>query len=181
MCRNKLSSGLYALNSVKHILPYNQMRQIYFILIHPYLNYGTLLWGSAKKMYLRKLATLQNKAVRIITLANYNASAAPIYTTTNIMPLDDLFKSHLANLMFQHKHNQLPLAIQTLFTPNKETHSHHTRQQLDPHITRKRTKKISNTFLHKAPEYWYKIPQDIKDSITINSFKNKMKIYLVNK
>ena len=181
MVRNKLSSGLYALSSVKYILPYEHMRQIYFTLIHPYLNYGTLLWGSAKKMHLRKLVTLQNKSIRMITLANYNASAAPIYTTTNIMPFDNMFKSHLANLMFQHKHKQLPPAIQQLFTANIETHSHGTRQQLDPHVTRKRTKKINDTFLHKAPEYWYRIPQDIKESITINSFKNKMKIFMVNK
>jgi uncharacterized surface protein with fasciclin (FAS1) repeats len=181
MVRNKVSSGLYALSSVKHILPYELMRQIYFTLIHPYLNYGTLLWGSAKKMHLRKLVTLQNKSVRMVTLANYNASAAPIYTTTKSMPFDNLFKSHLANLMFQHKHNQLPPAIQHLFTANTETHSHHTRQQWDPHVTRKRTKKISDTFLHKAPEYWYRIPQDIKECITINAFKNKMKIFMVNK
>jgi hypothetical protein len=57
-CKSKMSSGLYALNRVKHILSVNNMRTLYHSLIYPYLTYGTLLWGSSHTMHLRRLEVL---------------------------------------------------------------------------------------------------------------------------
>ena len=47
-CSNKLSSGLYAIRNVKHLLP-KPLKSLYYTLTHPYLNYGTIIWGSAAK------------------------------------------------------------------------------------------------------------------------------------
>ena len=47
--KNKMSSGLYALNKSKHVLGKNHLKTLYHSLIHPYLSYGILLWGSASK------------------------------------------------------------------------------------------------------------------------------------
>ena len=65
-CKNKLSSGLHAINSAKHILSPKHLKSLYYTLIHPHLTYGLLLWGSTYKTLLKKLQTLQNKSVRSI-------------------------------------------------------------------------------------------------------------------
>lgn len=44
---SKLASGSYALNSIKKMLSVNNLRQIYFSLLHCHLSYGILLWGGA--------------------------------------------------------------------------------------------------------------------------------------
>ena len=44
--KNKISSGIYAINKVKHILNHRHLTTLYFSLIHPYLDYGISLWGS---------------------------------------------------------------------------------------------------------------------------------------
>ena len=66
-CSNKLSSGLYAIQNMKHLLPIKPLKSLYYTLIHPYMNYGTILWGSAAKSNFKKVQTLQNKAIRNIT------------------------------------------------------------------------------------------------------------------
>jgi len=150
------------------------MKSLYYTLIHPYLNYGTLLWGSAAQNSLKRIETLQNKALRNITKSNYNDSVLPLYEATQITPQHKLYKIHLAKLMYQHKNNLLPKPLQALYTPNTETHEHNTRHRHDPHIIRHRTHLVSKTFIHKAPEFWYTLPDTVKEATSIHSFKNRV-------
>ena len=66
VCKKKVGSGLYAMNAAKHYLSKNNLRMLYFSLVHPHLIYGNLMWGSAKKTKLNPLLVMQKKAIRII-------------------------------------------------------------------------------------------------------------------
>ena len=83
-CKNKISSGLYAINTAKNIMPAKQLRTLYYSLIHPYLNYGILLWGGTHKSYTHKLQVLQNKAIRVISNSKYNENANLLLLINNI-------------------------------------------------------------------------------------------------
>ena len=65
--KKKISSGLYALNTSKYVLQQIHMKTLYYSLIHPYLNYGCLLWGNMHKTFMHKLEVLQRQAIRTIT------------------------------------------------------------------------------------------------------------------
>ena len=39
---------------------------LYYIIFHSHLLYGLITWSSTFKTYLKKLSTLQNKAVKIV-------------------------------------------------------------------------------------------------------------------
>ena len=65
ICKNKLLSGIYAINSFNNAIPTIQLKTLYYTLIHPYLTYGVLLWGGALKKHIHKLQVLQNKTLQI--------------------------------------------------------------------------------------------------------------------
>ena len=69
--RSKVSSGLFALHSVKNILPAHHLKLIYHSLIASHLNYGIIFWGNAPKKHTNKILVLQKKAVRTISSATY--------------------------------------------------------------------------------------------------------------
>jgi len=117
---------------------------------------------------------MQNKAIRTITNANYNDPVKPLFKSINIPPLDILHKIQLAKLMYQHSKNLLPSRIMALYTPNVETHNHNTRHKLDPHINNRRTQQYSKSFHHRGPDIWYALPEPIKSSTNLSSFKNKV-------
>ncbi len=94
-----MCSGLYAINRSKHILTQKHLRTLYYSLVHPHLNYGTLIWGSAAKTHVRKIEIMQNKAVRAITNSAYNASTKPLYTKLKILPLNSIYKHQIGKLM----------------------------------------------------------------------------------
>jgi len=177
-CKCKISSGMYALSSLKNTLGSKQLKMLYYSLIHPYLTYGIVLWGAANKKHINKLRILQNKSVRKINKSKYNDSAAPIYASLNIPNIQTIYEVELSKLMYQHVHSTLPSPLQQLFTFNSHTYDYNTRHKNDPHITQRRTELVSKSFLHKAPQLWLSIPSNIKQSHTMESFKYNIRKHL---
>ena len=179
--RNKLSSGLYALNISKHIISRQLLKCLYHTLIHPHLTYGLILWGSTYKKYLHKLEILQNKSIRSITNSKYNDSSGPIYKNLSILPLTGLYEFETVKFMYLNQRNELPLPLQTLFTTNANIHGPNTRHRHDPHINTRRTETLSHSFIHKAPALWYTVPPQIKNVKTVGLFRSQIKRELLNK
>ena len=48
----KIRSGTYVMNAAGHLLSPNHLQILYNSLVHPYLMYGNLLWGSAHKKHI---------------------------------------------------------------------------------------------------------------------------------
>ncbi len=174
-CKCKVSSGLYALNSSKHILSSNHMQIMYYSLINSYLEYGILLWGSASQTHLKKLEILQNKAMRIITGVAYNSSSGPLYKKLNILPLNLLYRMHLGKLMYLYDNNQLPLPLQNKFVRNRDIHGHNTRSRNRPHVDSRNSSITSKTFIHKAPQFWYNLTPVLTQAKTVKSFITRYK------
>ena len=93
---NKLSRSLAILFKLKPVFPQNALLKLYYAMIHPYLIYGLVAWGSTFPSYIEKLNTLQNKAVKLIDGGNYLDMATPYYSKLNILELSDLYKLEIA-------------------------------------------------------------------------------------
>ena len=93
-------------------MPKHILKTIYFSLIHPHLNYGTLLWG----FNLERLDILQKKAIRIISHSYNIAHTSNLFKQLNILKVEDIFK--LKQMVFYYKfiHNKLPNAIKNILT-----------------------------------------------------------------
>ena len=49
--------------------------------VYPYLTYCNNIWGATYVSNLKKLITLQNRIVRVISNAKYRESVDPLYKT----------------------------------------------------------------------------------------------------
>ena len=74
-----------------------------------------------------KIRTTQNKAVRLISGADYNDHVEPLYKKLNLLNLDEIFLSQYAALMYDQDHDTLPRCFDNYFRQVKEIHSHQTR------------------------------------------------------
>ena len=171
----KMSSGSYALRSAKKLLDRANMNTLYYSLVHSHLAYGISIWGSASKSKLHKLEISQNKCVRNVCNVNYKSSCSPLYNTLGVLKLSDLYLSILGKIMFLHGRDELPHAIQRLFTPNDQFHDHNTRSKKNPHICARRSASISKTFLYQAPKLWSSLHSKIRESMNIHTFSRRLK------
>ena len=156
------------------------MRILCHSLIYPYLTYGTLLWGSSQSTYLRRLEILQKKAIRTVSKANYNAHTEPLFKNLQILKLKDIFTFHLSQIMYSFINISLPDPLMTMFTVGRNIHSHDTRHLHQPHIQYRKTAFLSKTFIHQAPETWYKLPETIRQLRSRHTFNIYVKKFLMN-
>ena len=164
----KVSQGLYALSSTKHILPKTHRKLIYNALIESHLTYGITLWGHTYKSHLRQIATQQKKSLRFISNTTYNAHTDPLFESSKILKLNDLIKLH--TLLYMHRiiRNSAPPEIAKLFPNRNQTSIMETRQ---PNIQIPRFNKSShqNSILFQGPKLLTYLPQFIKNKLQFSS------------
>ncbi len=88
---NRISSSLFMIKQVKHILPKNILLTLYYSMIQQYITYGLLIWGNAHALILRKTVLLQKRAIRYIDNASYNSHTEPLFKKYNILKLHDQY------------------------------------------------------------------------------------------
>ena len=80
------------ISKIRHYLSETALLKIYYAQIHSHLLYGLIIWGSTFSTYLKKLITLQNKAIKFICAAKFCDSSSAYYKRLKILKLTDLYK-----------------------------------------------------------------------------------------
>ena len=109
---HKLSKAEGILSKVKCIWthrPYLVYTMLYFT-----VRYGIITWSSTYKTNLKKLATLQNKAVKIVGNGRWNDRATPYFTKLKILKLQNLVKLETAAFVYDYKSGKLHLLFKII-------------------------------------------------------------------
>ena len=130
----KVARSVGILSKLKYYLPESAMLQLYYSLVHSQLIYGVAVWGNTFPSYLAKLTRLQNKALRLVTSSDWNASAAPLYQKLNILSLSKLNKFEIAKFIFNYNNKCLPTTFDQHFILAKTSHSQSTRYSASDHL-----------------------------------------------
>ena len=88
------------LTKIRHCVPPNTLRAIYFGIFSSILTYGSQIWGQYLNIHIQRLLKLQDKAVRIINFAKYHQPTDDLYKKSNILKLRD--NIILNNIMYVH-------------------------------------------------------------------------------
>ena len=77
---HRISKVVGIIFKLKQYMPKKALQALYFTLIHThfFMVYPSV-WGFTHPSYLKKLITLQNKAVKLIGGGHYNDKASPFY------------------------------------------------------------------------------------------------------
>lgn len=177
-CKSKLISSLYAINKIKHLVPENTLKALYYTLVYPHLTYGITLWGSTYNVHINKLRVMQNKIIRAMLNANFTDPSKPLYAKLQILRLDDVYKLELGKYMYQYINNNLPQPLLNMFEWTKDIHSYQTRQQTYLRPFKHRLNVTKQSLLCKGPEVWNTLPEDIKQKYNLSSYVYTLKFSL---
>ena len=179
-CHKKVSSGVYALNTAKNYLSRTGLRSLYYSLVHSYLTYGVMLWGSAHQKHLKRLITLQKRSMRIITGSKYNEHSDPLFKSLHIPKLDDLLNIQMCKTIHAFLNGELPNPLRPIFCSNSNVHSFNTRQHNDLHFAPMRMDIVFRSFICRAPNLWSKLPDRLKDIRSTQSFDSQIKKHFIS-
>ena len=175
----KVSRALFSIKQVKHILPMESLRTLYFALIHPHLSYGIIAWGSADKSITRQTNLLQKRAIRIITNSAFNSHTDPKFRKQGILKVNDLFEYQSILFMYDYISGKLPRSFAGTFPLNQDKQQTHTTRQSDllyiPRYSSRYAKKLPEFHLPKIWNNWVRsLPQNSSRNIIKKFTKSKL-------
>ena len=174
-----ISRNIGIINKLKFHFPPSTLLTLYSSLILPYLNYGILAWGNTQQTSLNRLLLLQKKSLRIIYNSAICSHADPLFIDSKLLKIGDLYQFNLGQFMYNYNRETLPHVFNDMFPKNQSIHSYPTRRSNELHLPLCRTVFAQNTFIYNGPKLWNSLNDDIKASPSLNTFKNKLKSFLL--
>ena len=174
----KLSKAVGIVSKVKVYLNTSALCSLYYALFPCHIQYGIITWGSTYKTYLKKLATLQNKAVKIVGNGAWNDRATPYYAK---LKLQALVKLETAAFVYNYKSGQLPSTFQNYFTALKNIHFKPTRATSSHNffVPFFKTLKLQRSIKYQGSKIWDSFDLEIKNSKSLKTFKSRLKNLLL--
>ena len=121
---NKLAKYSGVLNRIKHFLPIDVLRKLYFSMVQSQLQYGILAWGFDHS----RLDKLQKRIIRIITQSKYKSHCNPLFKALEILKIKDPFELNCLKFLYNFKKGLLPKYFMSFrCTPMSSIHDHDTR------------------------------------------------------
>ena len=139
---------------------------------------NSLLYNVPKNV-IKKLQSVQNAAVRLITRSRKCDHITPILLDLHWLPVSERIKFKILLLTFKALHQQSPTYIQDLITrysPSRSLRSSST-LSLNPVSFNLKTYG-SRAFSVSAPELWNILPDDIRSCENLRFLKHKLNTYL---
>ena len=123
----KLSRANGMLAKIRHYVNNHTLRSIYFSIFSSLLTYSCQIWGQQPNVHIKRIIKLQNKALRIINFADFQAPSSQLYKSSKILKLQDLIK--LKNFLYVYDcfTDNVPTSINGSFAFVKSRHDHMTR------------------------------------------------------
>ena len=151
---SKLSRAVGMLSKIRYFVKYDTLHMIYYGIFSSILTYGSQIWGQHNGI-VKKLQTLQNKALRLMTFSPFRSTATPLFKQCNILKIADNIS--LQNFLFAHDslNNNLPSSIKGQLSVAKM--GINTRNAIYHQLNRIRTKTIlygTNSIKSKSVDIW---------------------------
>ena len=160
---------------------------LYHSIFSSHMLYGCQIWGKSDNNLVKKIQSLQNKAIRLISFADQTRSyehTSPIYSDLNILKIGDIIT--LKNLLFIHDYfnNRLPESFAGYFTLTGDMHSHNLRNSSHGQLFVPVTDSVKygrNSIKMKSILSWNHFAQQFPDENFLNYPQRKFRAFVSNK
>ena len=177
----KLSRGVGLLRKMKHIVPRNILKQLFYSIVYSKFTYGITCYGSAYQNQIQRVKNLVKKAIKLIL--NRDTLTSEICKKERLFDFDMAYKYFCCINMYRilklNNHNYLASKVLSYQTHHlHETRSVHNQNLNLPLFT---LTKCQNSFLYKGIKEWNLLPPHIKNvQDDLNSFKKLLKNHILS-
>ena len=177
----KLNSRLKFLYRKNKFLSPPLRRLLCNAIIQPHFDYACTAWFPNLNQNLKKkLQTFQNKCIRFcLQLGNRTHIGTAEFKSINWLNVTDRFEQCASTSVFKYFHNNSPSYMAEIYNPASRINIGTRNSFLKLKQPSRRTKQGQNCLSFIGPSTWNRLPTNIKDSNNVNSFKHKIKDYLL--
>jgi len=121
----KLSKSLFCLRRAKHVLNERGLLNLYYAFFHSHLLYCVNITSCTSQSNIKKILTLQKKAIRLVKSARYNDHTAPLFQSLKILPFDKIVLEHKLKFMHSIYNNYAPPSFNGVWPLNSNRTTDH--------------------------------------------------------
>ena len=119
----KLKRANGMLSKIRHYVPASELRSIYHAIFSSHMIYGSQVWGQSITIHTQKIFKLQNRAMRIISFADFRADVNPLYARNSVLKLEDQINMQNCLFVSDFLHKTLPDCFDNYFQKLDEIYS----------------------------------------------------------
>ena len=164
---NKISRNSSTICRVKRMLPSSSLRLLYNSLIQPHIQYGLAAWGGCSNQNKKRITAIQKRITRTISKSHFKSHTEPRMKALGILNLEHLYEQQCLTLIHDVIYNNAPRPIKKLVDlqndKNEYSLRHNKEKPLDLKKPNPKTKVGLSSFSYKAPNYWNKLPNNIRE------------------
>ena len=161
-------------NTFKYKLDRRSLERLYFTYVRPKLEYASIVWDNIPKYLIDLLEDVQVRAARIICGATINTSRSMIYKELGWETLQERRKNQRLISMFKIQNGMAPKYLLHSLPESHET-GYALRNNNSIPDFRARVNTFQNSFFPQTIKDWNLLPGAVKNSPSLNSFKQKLK------
>ena len=174
LLETKIAKNIGVLYRASKLLNFKCLKNIYFALIHSYINYANIAWGSSYRTGLNKILLKQKQAARIIFHKDRLSHSRPLMKKLNALNVHQINLYKICIFMYQVKRGTIPKIFNNDFTSVE--HSYRTRFALNSFQLPRSSKASKFSILLRGPKLWNEfLNSDEKNISKLTSFKNVLK------
>ena len=170
----KISQRLGVLSRCRKVITQDTALLLYNALVLPLFDYADVVWKTCNKTDLVRLERLQKRGARIILQSGIRErSTVDLFKELNWLPLSVRLDLHTCILMYKCTHGLTPQYLTDFFTYTSKIHNYNTRQANNLQQNSCKGVQRSKSFFSSGPLLWNKLPNCIRESPSLNTFKKK--------
>ena len=167
---------------IKHHLPISILICLYNSLVSPFLQYGIVVWGLTHETFIKPVFMLQKRVLKAISFEHSYSHSTPIFLNHKILKLHYLFQVKLLTFVFECMNTTAPSYFHSFFPLVKSVHQYVTRHSSKSNVfvAHRNTLQYGlRTVCDFGAKCWNNIPVEIKSSSSSNTFRQKLKSFLL--
>lgn len=176
----KIAKSVGVLYRARHYLNLNALKSLYYCLIYPYISYSALTWGSNYLSKLKPIHILQKRAARAISFAGPRTPSKPLFQKLGFLNIYEVVRFQLGELVYKQVNHLIPDIFSNYF--HQINHKYDTRSKTKGNLSLPKPKLNYGKFNVKyaSAKVWNDLPLEIRNSVSLASFKRKYKKYLLS-
>lgn len=172
---NKLSQITGVFYKLRYCMTNECIKLLYMSTAYPHILYCSAIWGGAYKTLLDNLFITQKKLIRIMFFVGKFEHTSPLFLNNNLLKLPDIVFLQTCLFVFKSIH---VFPVNTSFEYINQSIS--SRRPHDLRMPLCRTVQAQRSVRVRGVRCWNSLSQELKTTISIHVFKNKIKSSLLS-
>ena len=162
--------------NIRRYINCKQVEILYYSMIYSQIKYGLIVYGFTTKNNIKKLQTLQNQLLKVLTSKDRRHPTNDLHSQLKILKIEDLFFQEKVSFVYNYVNNKLPSSFQNYYSEFSQVHNINTRNKnynfIIPHH---RTNIGASTMKIEGAKLWNDLDANIKQKTNMKMFRKIIK------